>query len=509
MALREHSGYGSVRALEKGYQYLPQGGSGKDVRGNRGELPEAEDHVQKPPNPLKEAQRLSERGEIDAAWPIVDRALKEDPDNVPALIIATQINFKAKKNVIAYQFARRAAELAPKNPYVWGNLGQLEDAFYRFAEAERCYERGISVSRNDDQKGFIYLNYAGLLVNKGEWDEAVKMARKALVYRPDKPKAKGNLGLALLARGEWKEAWPLYDAIIGFDQSRRKMQYMEEGEWDGSPGKLIVVYEEQGLGDGISFASMLPDVMADCRVIIECDYKLHGIFRRSFPEAIAVYGTRWDEAAGWLKDHPFDASISMGALGKFYRPTPESCPGTPYLVPDSERVRMWKALFSTEKRPVIGIAWSGGAEWTGAINRRWTLEELLPVFRSIDAVWVSLQYKDAAEEIAAFKAKHPEVDLRQYAYGTLTRDYDDTAALVAALDMVFAIQTAVIHLAGAIGKECWCFVNKYAQWRYGPNDKTTIPWYRSVRLWRNVNGWPLEHAAAELRERYARIDLAA
>jgi ADP-heptose:LPS heptosyltransferase len=141
-------------------------------------------------------------------------------------------------------------------------------------------------------------------------------------------------------------------------------------------------------------------------------------------------------------------------------------------------------------------------EHTGAANRRWTLEQLLPVFRSVDAVWVSLQYKDASEEIEAFKAKHPEIDLRQYPEATLTDDYDDTAALVMACDMVFSMQTAVIHLAGAIGKECWCFVNKHSQWRYGPNTQTSLPWYESVRLFRNIDGWPLEQAAGELRAKY-------
>ena len=210
-----------------------------------------------------------------------------------------------------------------------------------------------------------------------------------------------------------------------------------------------------------------------------------------------------------MGDHDIDASISMGALGKHYRPTPESCPGTAYIVPDPDRVCMWKALFAAEKKPVIGIAWSGGASWTGAVNRRWSLEELLPVFKSVDAVWVSLEYKDASEEIKAFKAKYPEIDLRQYPYGTLTEDYDDTAALVSAVDLVFSMQTAAIHLAGAMGKECWCFVNKYPQWRYGPNKNTSLPWYRSVRLFRNVDGWPLEQAANELRNRYGRLDLAA
>jgi hypothetical protein len=346
-----------------------------------------------------------------------------------------------------------------------------------------------------------------MLVQKGDWARALPVARKAIAYRPDKAKAKGNLGLALLAVGQWKEGWPLYDAIIGFDQSRKKMNYADEPVWDGSKGKSVVIYEEQGIGDVISFASMVPDALKDCKsVVLDVSPKLEGLFKRSFPEA-TVYGSITGLGDDWRGEHQIDASVSIGGLGKLYRPSPESCPGTPYLKADPERALMWKALFKSENKPVIGVAWSGGLEHTGAKNRVWGLEELLPVFKSIDAVWVCLQYKDASREIAAFRIKHPGIDLRQYPYATLTNDYDDTAALVESLDLVIGMQTAVNHLAGALGKECWCFVNKHGQWRYGPNTQTTLPWYKSVRLFRNVNGWPIEEAAQELKKRYGDHDL--
>jgi len=390
--------------------------------------------------------------------------------------------------------------MARDNPYCWGNLGNIEHELYRFEQAEFCFEEGLKVAKTDAQRGFIYLTYAAMLVQKGDWGRALPMARKALAYK-DKAKTRANLGLALLAVGQWKEGWPLYDAIIGFDRSRRKMQYQDEGEWDGSKGKNVVIYDEQGIGDAISFASMVPDALKDAKVVLDVRPELKGLFQRSFPEA-KVYGSATGLGEDWRAKHRIDASISLGGLGKLYRPTPESCPGTDYLKPDPDRVRMWKALFSIETKPVIGIAWSGGMEHTGAKHRLWKLDDLLPIFRSVDAVWVSLQYKDAEKEIAAFREDHPEIDLRQYAFGTLTKDYDDTAALVECLDLVVGVQTAVHHLAGAMGKESWCFVNKHGQWRYGPNTQKTLPWYRSVRLFRNIDGWPFEEAATELKERF-------
>lgn len=377
---------------------------------------------------------------------------------------------------------------------------QLADALYQFDEAEQAFHAGMSVATDDRQRGFLFLNFAATLVNQGLWERAEKVARKALSYQPDKAKAKANLGLALLAQGQWEEGWPLYDAVIGFDQSRRKMQYLDEGEWDGKPNQTVVVYEEQGIGDAISFSSMLTDAMQGCKVILECDYKLEGLFRRSFP-GVTVYGTRWDKAAGWMADHEIDASVSIGALGKRCRPNPQSCPGTPHLIADERRVARWEGRFNTLGKPVIGVAWSGGLFWTGDRYRRVTLEQLLPLFSSVDAVWVSLQYKDAADEIAAFREK-VNVDLRQYPDGTLTKDYDDTAAMISAMDCIVSVPQSVVHLAGSLGVPCIAMKAPISCWKFAsgmPFHRTNMTLVEHDVTWDRT----IAKAAEILKERFA------
>jgi ADP-heptose:LPS heptosyltransferase len=123
----------------------------------------------------------------------------------------------------------------------------------------------------------------------------------------------------------------------------------------------------------------------------------------------------------------------------------------------------------------------------------------------VDAHWVSLQYKDAEEEIKKFRAKYPEIDLVQYRQATLTDDYDDTAGLVAALNLVICVQTAVAHLCGAIGKECWVMVSKTSQWRYAESGET-IPWYRSLRVHRQkrLGEWEpvMQEVARDLKAKF-------
>lgn len=442
---------------------------------------------------------------MDEAWSIVDRVLSYDDPSFPlALALGSKIWFKQKKHSVAYQFARRLADVDPGNSYAWSNLGMEAEQLYRFDEADRAFQKAAGLANTDHAKSVLYMQWACMLVNAGRWDDAEPMARRALKYNPNSGKAAGNLGLVCLATGNWKEGWPLYNKVIGVDQSRRRHSYCDEPLWDGSPGKTLVVYGEQGLGDEISFASMLPDVVKmSKRVILDCSPKLAGLFRRSFP-GVTVHPTRWEKTLNWPEDdRKVDASIAIGAIGQWTRNDDADFPKVPYLVPDPDRVGMWRSLFAKQGKPVIGIAWSGGAPWTADRFRRWSLDDLLPVFRAVDAVWVSLEYKDAAKEIAEFRGRHPEVDLRQYAFGTLTQDYDDTAAMVTALDHVVAMQTTVIHLCGALGKDCDVFVNKHGQWRYGTRNGPMI-WYPSVYVRRqNADGsWPLIEYAETLKARF-------
>lgn len=408
-------------------------------------------------------------------------------------MLACSLSDKQKKWWLAYQFAKRAVDINPKSSYAWMNLGRVADEFYRFEESERCFQKALKLAKNDDQRGMIFINLSAALVNKGDWVKGAEAARKGLQFSPDNRKLKANLGIASLALHQWEEGWKNYDEIISFDSSRGQIKYADEKEWDGRPGQRVIVYGEQGLGDEISFASMIPD-LADVsqKVYIDCDRRLEGLFKRSFPDC-EVHGTRWDRDITWLPKE-FDASTTMGGLGKFFRTKDQSFPRKAYLQADPERVLMWRGLFDRIKKPVIGVSWSGGLFWTAGRFRAMTLEDLLPLFEAVDAVWISLQYKDASEEIAAFREKHPEIDIRQYAFGTLTSDYDDTAGLVAALDKVVSMQQSVIHLAGGLGKETHVFVNKHSQWRYGQDD---VPWYPSVKLYRQRldNTFPVKEVA--------------
>ena len=456
---------------------------------------------------LFKARSLWETGSVDEAWKIVQKLMGEHPFDRDCLYMAGHIHEKSGNMPVAYHMFRLATEQDPREASGWLNFGRLAEELWRTKEAERAYEKALRLCGRDDTMRCTLGNLAALCIDNARYPEAEMWAKKALEAWPDFNGARSNLGFAQLGQRNWAEGWKNYHYCIG-TTARTKVQYADEPEWDGTPDKSVVLYGEQGLGDEISFASMLPDAIRDCKkVIVDCDHRLANLFQRSFPQA-RIYGTRKarprDGALWNLEDRQFDASLPIGQVGEFYRTTPESFPGTPYLIPDPERMLMWKALWRTKNKPVIGIAWHGGIPKTGARFRRWTLEQLLPVLTAIDAHWVVLEYKSAAVELEAFRKKHPDIDIREYAHATLTNDYDDTAALVASLDLVFCIQTAVAHLGGAMGVPTWVCVPPISQWRYS-TEGDSIPWYRDLRVIRQNGDWDFNKIGGDIAAHFRSV----
>lgn len=457
----------------------------------------------------KEGMELAHESKWDEALKCAYEILLEDPHALAGLLFGTHCLDNMRRWPEAYAMARLAVQQHPEESAAWTNMGRMADALYRYEDAVAAYRKAIALLARDDPALVVnWSNLGATMISGGKWEAAKLACQKALELNPESRKAKTNMGMAQLALGEWVAGWHNYSHNIG-GMSRRLHQYNGEPRWDGSAGKKVILYGEQGLGDEISFASMVPDAAAVCkRLTLDVDGRLVNLFQRSFP-TVKVYGDRWQSNLNWdEEDRTPDASIIMGQVGEFFRPAPESCPGTPYLKACPIRTKGWRDYFDTLGKPVIGIAWTGGMYWTGGMNRHWKLVDLLPWFKAIDAHWVCLQYKDAGREIEQFREERG-IEIHQYPWATLTRDYDDTAALVAALDHVVSMQTAVIHLAGALGVPTWVCVMAANQWRYGASGDT-MPWYRSVRLFRQrtMGDWAptILEVAEKLKERYANVE---
>jgi tetratricopeptide (TPR) repeat protein len=423
-----------------------------------------------------EIEALSGEPQPMRAWKMAIELLTKDPKDPRALLAASFLAQRLGIVPAGYYFGQAMTRLYPEEPTGWLNFGEACREMWLVEEAEKAYQQSLRVAKSKGNQLNALLNIACLYLDNGFFDKAEKITAEILAIDPKHEKALTNLGFCQLARRNW-DGWVLWHKILGTHQ-RPRVQYREEPEWDGTPGKTVVIYAEQGIGDEISFASMIPDAAAVCKkLIFDCDGRLAALFQRSFP-TVKVYGTRVKEERWDREDWDMDASLACGQLGEFFRRSDESFPGTPYLKACPIRLAQWRETF--KGKPTVGIAWTGGAPRTNQRNRKLTLKQLLPVLQ-LPARFISLQYKDATDEIEAFKAEFPEINLQEYPWATETFDYDDTAALAAACDYIVCIQTAVAHTAGGLGVPVTVLVPKATSWRYGQSGET-IPWYNSMRI---------------------------
>ena len=445
---------------------------------------------------VRQAHAALKSGDLEGAMKFANEALDLDFNNPLAMFQLGYGFMQAERYGLAYQMFMRCSQLQPDRAEAWNNAGMCRQSVWDLDDAERCFRKALQLEP-DNQASLS--NLALVYINRCKPEEALKWISRAEKAGKDHWQSLDNKALALIMLRRWREGWAAYRETAGFHKQRQLRTYKtpEEPMWNGEPG-TVVVYGNQGLGDEISFASCIPDAMQKAEVIVDCDHRLAGLFRRSFPDA-KVYGTRHAPSRDW--DHAIDFSIPNDCLPSLFRNETDDFPGTPYLKADPERRIQWRALFDTFRKPVIGIAWTGGLKNTGQAKRSLTLESLLPVLRAVDATWISLEYKDRSEEIADLERLHG-IRIHDYPRATRTQDYDDTAGMVAELDLVVSVTTAVVHLAGALGKECWCLTPNKPRFFYGLEGD--LPWYKSVKMFRQKQEWPLAEMANLLKLRWGK-----
>lgn len=378
-----------------------------------------------------------------------------------------------------------------KRAEILNALGTCYKHENRVTEARQHFEEAQAlVPPNAD----ILNNLGTLYINEGHPERALPYLEDAIRIDAGHAQAHWNRSLAWLEIGDYARGFPEYDFGFGA-KVRVERNYGKEPlpMWDGTPGKRLVVHGEQGIGDEIMFMSMIPDLLRDCPdIVIECHRNLHSLFAASFP-GIDIYPTREDQMITWplkpdgSKRYEFDAKISVGSLGQFYRRGIEDFPGMPYLRPTPERERLYaERLNALGPKPKVGISWLGGHKRTRIEVRSLELERMLPILKAAaDKVdFISLQYTPAEVEIEQLAAKHG-ITIHHWPECVYNQDYDHTAGLVANLDLVISVCTSVIHLAGALGVPCWVMTPSRPAWRYRL-DLDSMPWYQSNVLFRQA-----------------------
>jgi hypothetical protein len=252
------------------------------------------------------------------------------------------------------------------------------------------------------------------------------------------------------------------------------------------------------------FSNPLPELAARGeRIVLQCEPRLARLFARSFAGVTVV--PRGAEGVDRIERAMPALQAPMSQLPVYLRRSRQAFPRhRGYLRAAPERVAYWRSrLEALGPGPKVGLSWVGGTVKTGKTRRSMTLEDWLPLLRRPGLRFVSLQYTDCRAELAWLRESHG-LDVAHWQEAI--DDYDETAALVSALDAVASVCTAVIHLAGALDRPTLVAVPWWPAWPFMLEGEE-MPWYPSVRLIRQTapNEWraPIERIARELAARTA------
>jgi tetratricopeptide (TPR) repeat protein len=445
---------------------------------------------------LREVTALIEERRLSEALKVLDSYMFDHPDDPKGKFMFGHIMMESEKPAIAYMAFKQVIEADPKRSQAWNNYGKALDDLLRYKDAEKAFQRAHRLEDNLLARENLSTN----AVHQCNPDRAIHWAKKALEMDPDSRPAHVNLGFSYLMKRDFSRGWEEYEWGLGKIKWRDERNYNDEPRWDGSKGKNLVIYGEQGLGDQIAFAAPINDAKKDCkRVIVDTHPKLKNLFARSF--GVETHGDMFETTLEW-PDQSINANCSLASLQKHYRNDISQFSGLPFLTPDPERVIQWRALLgSLGDKPKIGIAWTGGISETLESERSTTLEALIPLLRQ-DVTWISLEYKDRSAEIASLRRDHGIV-VHDYPWATQTGDYDDTAALVNELDLVISVPTSVVHLAGGLGVPCWCLLHPKPHFLFGL-EGDSMPFYKSVELFRRRKGWDILETVSEKLNEFRR-----
>lgn len=358
---------------------------------------------------------------------------------------------------------------------IYGNLGNLFHAKGEFEASKAWYEKSLAESPKSaatlGSLGFLYFRY-------GHFADARRCFDQALKIEPHNPGIRWNRSLLLLLQGEFKQGWMDYEARLTAMGTVSQMgrRVFEKPRWEGKPigSKTLLVHAEQGLGDTLQFCRYLDQIKDRVgRIVFECQPVLQGVLE----DLDAV-----DELVTDVDGIEFDYYVPLLSLPGICATDFDNIPASnQYLHADANKVAEWKKQIDGPGK-LIGLVWAGNPDNPSDKRRSLDLAQLQALFDVPGVSFYSLQKGPATAQLERFPQIHN--------LESQLTDFAETAAAIANLDLVITVDTAVAHLAGAMGKPVWNLVYFPADWRWFM-DREDSPWYPSMRLFRqtSVEDW--------------------
>jgi tetratricopeptide (TPR) repeat protein len=438
-------------------------------------------------------QTLHQLGRLDEAQAHYAVVLALVPGQVQARLLLADCLAASGRLDAAVETYRQVVAAAPGLAPAQCNLGVALQRQGRPDEALACFGRAVAAV-----PGFVeaWYNQGVVLRDLGRDAEAEASFRRAVELAPDHADARSDLGLVELRRGAWEAGWRDYEWRWRARRFSDRLDPREQPQWRGETeirGRRLRLRAEQGLGDTLQFCRYAPLAQGlGAEIELAVQPGLVPLLAGQF-DGIAVVDQRAAPSPADLHCPLMSLPLALGLAG------PEA--GAPYLAADPARRAAWPARVRADGALRVGLVWAGNPAHGNDRNRS------IPVaaFGALCAIpglrCYAVQKQVSDEERGWLAASGVD------AFGDGLTDFAETAALLAELDLVISVDTAVAHLAGALGRPVWILLPAVADWRWGVG-RTDTPWYPTARLFRQGGaGWaPVlqEVAAAAARLAVAR-----
>lgn len=390
---------------------------------------------------------------------------------------------------------------------VLSSMGQYEKAL-------RFSEKAVALHPHNPT---VHMVLAKNLHDLRRFDDAEHYYVKALAAQPNNVLWQWEYAMQLLMTGRFAQGWQHYDARLkAFDWMRSGLQMYPFNFplWQGEDlsDKTILIHGEQGLGDEIMFTSLMPEMIKRAkRVILACTPSLVDLFTRSFScDVVGHYRgvemiSRWQqgELPAFLKAFSnIDFQCPMGSLPRYLRNAKTDFDkSAPYITCSKTKATQWnERLLTLRAAPQtpklrVGLMWCGNLA-TGLMGNQKSIS--LNVFEPLTQIegieWVGLQNAEYGKQLREYK------QLNIIDVSDDIKSFDDTAAIIANMDVIISVDTSVAHLAGAMGKEVWLPLCKNADWRWLAQGEQSV-WYKSVQLTRQQKTGDWEPVIEQLRQK--------
>ncbi len=391
----------------------------------------------------------------------------------------------------AEETGRRAVALNPRAASARLNLGNALKARGDLTAAEAAYRQALGLEPGNPR---MQVNLANTLREAGRVGEAIELLRQVLERHPQFAEAHRDLAFALFISGDLPAGWVENEWRWETGGMQTKRRAFDQPPWNGEElaGRRLLVHTEQGFGDALQFIRFVP-VLAGrgARVIVECQPALHRLFRSL--AGVTELVVRGEPLPG------FDFHVPLLSVPRVLRIGLKTIPNrVPYLTARPEP--SFDGPPGVASRPKVGVVWAGNPAHLNDRGRSIPFEVWAPLFELDHITFVSLQVGERARDL-----KNPSLGGRVWDCGARLIDFASTASAIAGLDLVIGVDTAVVHLAGALGQPVWILLPYAPDWRW-LLDRDDSPWYPTMRLFRQAQPGDWTRVMEEVRTRLASLE---